>query len=170
MLTRGPYPNPYLATLDATLESIRDGFVFDVSLRAALGNTEIMEIALTLPAGLDLHLSYSVNSEKIAVFSIVESVVDLAAGTAATIYNANRNSAVTSGITGKTGVPATPMTYTGGTTIYTRQITSAGLMAEPSFLAERVLKSGASTVFRLVAGAASCDASMALRFYVQAAR
>jgi hypothetical protein len=170
MLTRGPYPNPYLATVDATLESIRDGFVFDVSLRTVLGSGEAMEIALTLPADLDLHLVYDISSEKIAVFSIIESVASLAAGTAAVIYNANRNSAVTSGITGKTGIPAGAITYTGGTTIHTRQITSAGFITESNFLAERVLKKGASTVFRLVAGAASCDASIALRFYVQAAR
>lgn len=170
MLTRGPYPNPYLATLDATLESIRDGFVFDVSLRTTLNNTEAMEVALTLPAGVDVHVIFDIFSEKLATFSIKESVVDLAAGTAATFYNANRNSAVTSGITGKTGIPAGAITYTGGTDIYTRQITTAGFVTESNFMAERVLKHGASTVFRLVAAAGTCDASIALRFYVQAAR
>jgi hypothetical protein len=170
MQTRGPYPNPYTIVLDAPHDALHSGYVFDVSLRTTLGNTEAMEIALTCPAGIKPHVVFDVASEKLATFSIIESVVDLAAGTAAVFYNANRNSAVTSGITGKTGIPATAMTYTGGTTIHTRQITTTGFVTESNFMAERVLKESASTVFRLVAAVASCDASISLRFYVQAAR
>jgi hypothetical protein len=169
-LYRGPYSNPYSPTLDSAHEAVHEGQVFDVSLRATLASTEAMEIALTVPAGVVPHVIYDIASEKIATLTIVEDVTSLAAGTAATIYNANRNSATTSGITSKTGIPATPLTYTGGTTIHTRQITTGTILAQSSFTAERMIKADASTVFRLVAGANSCDASINLRFYVKPTR
>ncbi len=169
-LYRGPYSNPYSPTLDSAHEAVHEGQVFDVSLRTTLASTEAMEIALTAPAGVSPHVIFDIASEKIATLTIVEDVASLAAGTAATLYNANRNSATTSGITSKTGVPATPLTYTGGTTIHTRQITSGTILAQSSSTAERILKAGASTVFRLVAGANSCDASINIRFYVKPTR
>lgn len=164
---RGPYSKSYGVTLDAVHQTLHDGYVYDLSHRATLATAgDAMEVAVVVPATVGAYIMLDIGSEKIATLTIIEDVASLSGGTAATAYNANRNSALTSGCTYKTGVPAGALSYSGGTTIYTRQVTTSGIIMAASFESERMLKAGATTIIRLVSGANSCDASINVRLYV----
>jgi hypothetical protein len=163
---RGPFSKSYGVTLDAVHQTLHDGYVFDLSHRATLASAaDAMEIAITVPSTVEAYFMIDIGSEKIATLTIIEDVTGLSGGTSATAYNANRNSALTSGCTYKTGVPAGALSYSGGTTIYTRQVTTSGIIMAASFESERMLKSGATTIIRLVSGSNSCDASINVRLY-----
>ena len=152
---------PAVRMIDSDRVAIEDGYMFSVYLVGTLGSGEAAEIALTTGAS-GAHLTYGVHSEKIAVFSIKEGVTSLAAGTAFTAVNRNRNNSRAATTTVKTGVPAGALTYSGGTVIESEQITSAGSNSAAQADHKFLLKNSTTTIFRLVAGAASCDFSLGL--------
>lgn len=164
-LLKGPYKHPYSVVIDGSHQNLHDGYVFEVSSRYALGNGEALEIALEVPSGIYPHVVFDVSSEKIAVFTVIEGVTSLSGGANMTEYNQNRNSSVTTTVSAKVGTPAAALSYSGGTTIRTQQITTSTTSYAAGFALEMILKTGAVTVVRLVAGAASCDASIAIRWY-----
>lgn len=165
-LLHGPYSKPFSLTIDASHQNIHDGYMWEVSAKFALATAgDIMEVALSVPNGVYPHAIFEVASEKVAAFTVIEGVTSLAGGAAMTEVNQNRNSSVATTVAGTLGVTGTAITYSGGTTIKTRQITTASSAGSGSFAAELVLKTGSVTVFRLVSGANSCDASIAIRWY-----
>lgn len=164
-LLHGPFSSPYSLTIDGSHQNVHDGYMFEVSGRYSLGSAEVLEIALTVPAGVYPHAIFDVASEKIAVMTVIEGVTSLSGGAAMTEFNQNRNSSVTTTVAATLGTPASAITYSGGTTIRTRQLTTSATLAAAGFAGEVILKTNAVTVVRLVAGAASCDASICVRWY-----
>lgn len=161
----GPYKYPISLTIDGSHQNLHDGYMFEVSTRYTLGSGEALEIALSVPSGIYPHAVFDVASEKIAVFTIKEAVTSLSGGAAMTEFNQNRNSSVATTVAATLGTPAAALTYSGGTDIRTRQMTTSGVIGNDGFASELILKTNAVTVVRLVAGAASCDASIAVRWY-----
>lgn len=164
-LLHGPFSSPYSLTIDGSHQNVHDGYMFEVSGRYSLGSGEALEIALTVPAGVYPHAIFDVASEKIAVMTVIEGVTSLSGGAAMTEFNQNRNSSVATTVAATLGTPASAITYSGGTTIRTRQLTTSATLAAAGFSGELILKTNAVTVVRLVAGAASCDASICVRWY-----
>jgi len=165
-LLHGPYTHPFALTIDASHQNIHDGYMWEFSEKYALTTSgDAMEIAVTVPAGIYPHAVFEVASEKVATVTVIEGVTSLSGGAALTAYNQNRNSSNATTVTGLFGRTGAALTYSGGTTIKTRQIATAGSAGSGDFASEIVLKTGATTVFRLVSGANSCDASIAVRWY-----
>lgn len=162
----GPYKYPISLTIDASHQNIHDGYMWEVSNKYALVTAgDAMEIAVTVPSGIYPHAVFEVASEKVAAFTVIEGVTSLSGGAALTAYNQNRNSAVATTVTALFGRTGAALSYSGGTTFKTRQITTASSAGGGDFASEIVLKAGETTVFRLVSGANSCDASIAVRWY-----
>lgn len=153
-------------SIDAIHQMIHEGRCFSAYLVGTLGDTQVAEVALTVPS-TGAHAVVKVVSEKIAVLSVIEDVESLvvAAGASFTAKNRNRNSTRAAGTTVLTGVTGAALTYSNGTVIDSEQITSAGRGGSLDYAHELNLKAGASTVFKLVAGAASCSFSIKVTWY-----
>ncbi len=165
---RGVFGTTYEMTFDAGQDAIIRGTVYEISRRATLATSgDILEIGFTVLAGVTAYATIEAAASTIATLTVIEDVSSLvvAAGAVAVAYNQNRNSASTTGITPKfTGVTGAAFTYSGGTTIATRQIATGSPGGNAHALPGIVLKSGVSTVIRLASGANTCDAALVLRW------
>lgn len=165
---RGVFGTTYEMTFDAARDAVIRGNVYEVSRRATLSTSgDILEIGFTVPAGVTAFASIEATASTIATVTVIEGVASLtqASGVAGVAYNQNRNLAATTGITPIwTGVTGAAFTYSGGTTIASRQVATGSPGGNPNAMPGIVLKSGASTVIRLASGANTCDAALVLRY------
>lgn len=152
--------------IDPIHQMIHEGRVFCAFLTGTLGSGEVAQIALTVPS-TGAHAVVHAMSEKIAGLVVLEDVSSLAvaAGAAFTAKNRNRNSSRAAGVTVLTGVTGANITYSGGTTIDSEQLTTAGKGGSLDYTHEIILKASASTVFKLTAGAASCNFGLKVTWY-----
>jgi hypothetical protein len=147
---------------------LHNGNMFSAFVTGTLASAAKIELALSVPDGIRIHLKVSYRASDKASFTLTEDVADLAAGVAFIPVNRNRPSTTTSIATAKTGTPAAAMTYTGGTVLFGDLFGGAGA-SQPGglgeFSTEWILKDGADTVLTLLSSANNNACSMSVNFY-----
>jgi hypothetical protein len=152
------------ATIDTAHALIHEGRMFSASVKASVGNNDIVEVLFTVPSGVYCHMRPQCRTEKISTLTIARGVTDLGTGSALPSYNRNLVSSRVSNVTTiKSGSPST--ISSGGTVIWTELLSSGGSGGASGFTDEIVLAPGQSYSFKVTSNQASNDVSIGLTWY-----
>lgn len=155
-------------SVDFEHHELHEGDMFSVWVTSTEGDGDAIEVAIKPPNNTKrFHAIAEHFGSNAHSFQIIENVTSLAAGTAGTAVNRNRNSSnTTAALTLKTGTDSgTALTYTGGTNIWTHHMPSGRNATAGRATTEWILKNNVDTVFRLQAEAAATELWLAVIWY-----
>lgn len=142
---------------------------------ASLGNTEQLTISIQTPDTTKwAHIVWTWNTTQPATLDILEDITSITGGAAFTPINNNRNSNNSSGMTVKVASDEggdTAISPSGGSEIFSRFFGASGLFGTDTAVAdsrkdnELMLKQNSLYLFRITAGAASCDVNLHMSWY-----
>ena len=151
-----------LPVIDHPHSKIHAGEMFTIALSAVLGGGQKLQIALNSGATKWNHVSWSADASMAATVTIKQEVATLAGGTTATPQSRNQADPQTPVGTAKTGIPAGPLTFTGGTALGSPKVIGAGLARAGS---EWVVKPNVDVVWEIESSGLPNTVNFEVNFY-----
>ena len=153
--------------IDVGHHEIHEGDVFCMAVNDDIASGQAIELLFTPPDSTKrFHFLWEYACTVEGNLTVIEGVTTVSGGTTETPVNHNRNSAKTSTSTeSKSGNVATPLSYSGGSTIWEEHFGAGRVGSSGSRVNEWIAKSGVPTVFRLESETAGGEGWLSVVWY-----